>query len=119
MPHDLLFLLHVLCWSHRVEPAFAQAVAHVESSDRHHEFRYGPMGKGTYAGPMGLHRAYCREKFGVDPVAPEVNIAIGVRALRGRDKVQVLRRYNTEYNRAYERSVMKAYRKYQKEEKAT
>ena len=106
----LLLWLHTCCAAYGVEPAFALAVAQVESGCPGQEIRLGPLGKkGVYAGPFGLHRAYCREHFGVDPVDPEVNIAIGVRALRGPDKRSILRRYNTEWNRAYEQAVMTRY----------
>ncbi len=108
----LLLWLHTCCAAYHVEPAFALAVAQVESGCPGQEIRLGPIGKkGIYAGPFGLHRAYCREHFGVDPVDPEVNIEIGVRALRGPDKHRILRRYNREWNRAYERAVMAKYRR--------
>ena len=94
----LLLWLQICCTAHGVDPAFALSVAQIESGTRTQEVRLGPIGKGL-AGPFGLHRAYCREHFGVDPVVPEVNIAIGVRALRGKDKVQVLKRFNPEWRK--------------------
>jgi len=96
-----------------VEPEFALAVAHVESGCAGQEFRLGPLGKkGKYAGPFGLDRAYCRERFGLDPVDPETNIRIGVRALRGRDPRAVLQRYNAKFNERYWRAVQQAKRRY-------
>ena len=108
----LLLWLHTCFAAYHVEPAFALAVAQVESGCPGQQIRIGPLGKkGVYAGPFVLHRAYCREHFGVDPVDPAVNIKIGVRALRGPDKHRILRRYNREWNRAYERAVMTRYRR--------
>ncbi|MCL4501163.1 MAG: hypothetical protein M1438_04825 [Deltaproteobacteria bacterium] len=99
-----------------VEPEFALAVAHVESGTATQEFRLGPLGKkGIYAGPFGLHRAYCREHFGLDPLAPETNIMIGVKALRGRDQRRVLQRYNRSFNESYYRAVQRAQRHYRRE----
>lgn len=108
----LLLWLHICCAAYGVEPSFALAVAQMESGCPGLEIRLGALGKkGVYAGPFGLHRAYCREHFGVDPIDPIVNIQIGVRALRGPDKLRILRRYNQESNRAYERAVMAKYRR--------
>lgn len=111
----LLAWMTTCCRENQVEPEFAHAVMRVESGNKHHQIRWGRLGHSKYAGPFGLHIAYVREKFGVDATDPWVNVAVGVRALRNTrteaQKLRVLRRYNTESNRAYEHAVMKTYRK--------
>ena len=110
-------LIRVYASFYGVEPEFALAVAHVESGTAAQEFRVGPLGKkGTYAGPFGLHRAYCRERFGIDPLDPETNVAIGVRALRGADQRRVLQRYNRSFGEAYWRAVLAARAHYRRQE---
>lgn len=95
-----------------MQPAFALAVAHVESRTAELEFRYGPMGRrGTYLGPFGIHRSF-RKRWPIDNVW--VNVWVGVRALRGRNKRRILRRYNKSYNRAYALAVRRAERRYKK-----
>ena len=59
------------------------------------------MGKGTYYGPMGIHRDFLKKWNIADPMT---NILVGVRALRG-DQARVLRRYNASCNRAYVKAV--------------
>jgi len=90
-----------------VNPHFAMAVATVESRTKNKLFRTGKIGK-TYAGPMGLHIAYVRDKFNLDATDLNTNIYIGVRALRGKDEKRVLRRYNKEFNIAYYKAVQRA-----------
>ena len=95
----LLIWLATCCHHFNVEPPFAQAVFQVESGCPGHQYRLGRLGRSKFAGPAGLHIAYVREKFGVDACDPWDNILIGVRALRGRDKVQVLKRFNPEWRK--------------------
>jgi hypothetical protein len=92
-----------------VEPEFALAVAHVESGCPGQEFRVGPMGKGKYYGPFGIHRDFLR-RWPINE--PEKNIEIGVKALRGRDQRRVLRRYNAAFDEAYWRAVQQARRRW-------
>lgn len=93
-----------------VEPAFALAVARVESGTASQQFRCGPIGKkGRFYGPFGIHRDY-RQRWAID--RPEVNVQVGVRALRGQDKRAVLRRYNKSFNKEYWRAVCKLYHQY-------
>jgi hypothetical protein len=82
-----------------VDPDFAGAVAMVESG-----LKCGPLGKrGRFVGPMGIARCY-KDRF--DIYDWRENVRVGVRALRGKDKLKVLRRYNAASNRAYERAVL-------------
>jgi len=91
-----------------VEPEFALAVATIES-----RLQCGPLGrKGTYCGPMGIHKCF-RAKWDIDN--PFVNIAVGVRALKGRDQRRVLQRYNASFNEAYWRAVQSCRRQYQRD----
>ena len=111
----LLVWMTTCCRENQVEPEFARAVMQVESGNKHHQIRWGRLGRSKYAGPFGLHIAYVREKFGVDATDPWVNVAVGVRALRNTQttaqKERRLRRYNTEFNPAYWRAVMRTYKK--------
>lgn len=94
--------------THGVEPEFALAVATVES-----RLQCGPLGsKGTYYGPMGIHKCF-RAKW--DIANPFVNIAVGVKALKGRDQRRVLQRYNASFNEAYFRAVQSCRRQYQRD----
>ena len=110
MTPALFFWLWCCCQSYGVEPEFALAVAHVESGTRTQEYRVGRLGHSRYYGPMGIDRDFLR-KWRIDD--PYENIRRGVPALRGRDKLPVLRRYNRESNRAYERAVMAKYQELQ------
>lgn len=96
---------------YKVEPAFAMAVAHIESRKGNQEFRSGCMGR-TYYGPFGIHRCYLA-KWPIDQL--ETNIQAGIRALRGSDLRRILKRYNAEFTESYWRAVMKARAKYRKE----
>jgi hypothetical protein len=106
----LLAWMRVCSLHYGVEPEFALAVARVESGvPGGPALRCGPLGRsGKYYGPFGLHRDFLR-RWPIDN--PFVNVEIGVKALRGQDKLRVLRRYNpTRLNRAYEQAVMRLYR---------
>jgi hypothetical protein len=80
-----------------VEPEFAYAVARVESGvPGGPALRCGPLGRaGKYYGPFGIHRDFKR-RWAIDD--PFVNVAVGVKALRGADKRRVLKRYNIAFN---------------------
>lgn len=91
---------------HGVDPAFAQAVAIVESRPvgGDMEMRVGPLGKsGRFIGPMGLNRCFARD---ANIYNPFINVLIGVAALRGQEK-KALRRYNASYTPAYYHEVMR------------
>jgi len=102
MTPALIFWLFTCCTQHGVEPDFALAAFQVESQGQ-----CGPLGKGTVYGPAGIHKSFLKKWNIADPY---VNVEVGVKALRGRDKLRVLRRYNTASNRAYEAAVMSKYR---------
>lgn len=100
-----------------IAPAFAIAVAHVESRKGYQEFRVGQMGRSAYYGPMGINKCF-RQQWRVD--LPETNIAVGCYALRGVGNSVVklkrrLMRYNTSFDLGYWKAVMKAVRKYRAE----
>lgn len=100
---------------YNVEPAFAMAVAHIESAKNGKEFRVGRMGR-TYYGPMGIHRCFLN-KWAIDNA--EVNIEVGVRALsgvgydEGRQRNR-LKRYNSVCDEGYLRAITQAKTKYRK-----
>lgn len=95
-----------------VDPCFALAVAAVESRPARFEhvlqIRCGPLGrKQEVFGPMGINRAFLDKWNIADPL---VNIQVGVRALQGKNRRQVLRRYNKGCSEAYVQAVETAYR---------
>lgn len=103
----LLLWLQICCAAYGVEPEFALAVATLESRLQ------VDLETPKYVGLFCLHKGYVREHFGLTPQQakePLVNIAIGVRALRGRDKDKVLRRFNPEDRGPYRRKVLRYYR---------
>lgn len=112
----LLAWMKACALTYGVEPEFAYAVARVESGGQGvTEIRCGPLGRsGTYYGPFGIHRDF-RRRWPVDD--PFVNVEVGVKALRGRDKRRVLQRYNASFNEAYYRAVMAIYRQAKREGK--
>lgn len=106
----LLAWMRACALTYGVEPEFAYAVARVESGvPGGPALRFGPLGRaGKYYGPFGIHRDF-RKKWPIDH--PLVNVAVGVRALRGQDKRRVLQRYNTNFDESYFRAVMAVYRR--------
>jgi hypothetical protein len=112
----LLAWLKACALIYGVEPEFAWAVARVESGGPGvDEIRCGPLGRtGKYYGPFGIHREF-RRRWPIDN--PYVNVEVGVKALRGRDKRQVLKRYNASFDEAYYRAVMAIYRQAKREGK--
>lgn len=86
-----------------VDPNFALAVAEAESSCKGRRFRFGKLGKGTYYGPFGIHRAFLK-KWNIDD--PYVNTEVGIRALaRHRDQQVALKKYNVAFNESYWRRI--------------
>lgn len=112
----LLAWMKACALTYGVEPEFAWAVARVESgAPGGSAIRCGPLGRsGKYYGPFGIHRDF-RRRWPIDD--PYVNVAVGVKALRGPDKRRVLRRYNAAFNEAYYRAVMAVYRQAKREGK--
>ena len=98
----LLLWLHICCGAYGVDPVFAEAVMRVESGTKTQAVRLGRLGKSPYYGPFGIHRDFLK-KWPIDD--PLVNVLVGVKALRGRDKLKVLRRYNSQAEQAYFRAV--------------
>ena len=95
-----------------VDPAFALAVAHVESRTAHQEFRVGLIG-GRYYAPYAIHKDFMRLRgWPVDTL--QGNIEAGVRALRGSSHRAVLRRYNREFTEDYYRAVELAAKEYRR-----
>lgn len=95
-----------------VDPYFAAAVAWVECAG----WKAGPLGKGPngrkYIGPMGINRCFAARWDIYDPL---VNLEVGIRALRGRDRKAVLRRYNHAASQAYIGAVLGLCRQFHKE----
>lgn len=109
----LLAWMQACSVTYGVEPEFAWAVARVESGTKTETLRCGPMGKsGRYYGPFGIERSFLR-RWPIDD--PFVNVAVGVKALRGADKRRVLKRYNAAFDEVYYRAVMGLYRQAKQE----
>ena len=104
----LLLWLQLCAAAYDVEWEFAYAVIMHESGGR------ADLETAKYVGLFCLHKGYVREKFGLTAAQakdPVVNIAIGVRALQGRDKQKILRRFNPSPGQeAYRRGVLRYYR---------
>jgi hypothetical protein len=107
----LLAWLTACAQVHGVDPAFAQAVMITESrpaGGADLEFRVGRLGKSRYFGPFGIEKSFLKKW---DIANPFVNVEVGVKALRGKDQTQVLRRYNPTATLAYIREVRRLTRK--------
>jgi hypothetical protein len=100
----MLLWLRAVSIIYGVEPELALAVARIESGCKASDYRLGPMGCGTYYGPMGIFYEFIK-RWPIDD--PYINILVGVKALRGQgDPVRVLRRYNTTATQAYLKAVL-------------
>jgi hypothetical protein len=109
----LLAWMKACCLNYGVEPEFALAVARVESGTKTEMLRFGPLGReGRFYGPFCIERSFLR-RWPIDN--PFVNIEVGVKALRGRDKRRVLQRFNASFDEPYFRAVMAARRKFRSE----
>lgn len=99
-------------WSgvYGIDPAFALAVAHVESRTAHQEFRVGLLCHKWY-GPFNIEKGFKKRWPDIDTI--QGNCRAGVRALRGSNPRRVLQRYNAAFNEGYYRAIMAARRKYQ------
>jgi len=98
----MILWLKAVAITYGIQPEFALAVARIESGTKTQEYRIGPMGKGTYYGPLGIHKDFLK-KWPINN--PYMNILIGVKALQGKDQVRVLRRYNKTCDQAYLKAV--------------
>lgn len=109
--------LSIIFWSafwsaqYGVDLPFALSVAHVESRAPGHEFRIGLLG-GRWYGPYNIDAGFKFRWPDIDTIRG--NARAGVRALRGRDKRQILRNYNRAFTQAYYQAVMRAERRYRK-----
>lgn len=110
---ELLLILWINFYSiqYGVDPHFSHAVAIVECGPP--GIRSGPLNKkGTYIGPFGIHKDF-RKKWDIDD--PRENCRRGILALRGKDKIKVLRRYNPIADQKYIKAVMSKYRELQRQ----
>lgn len=111
----LLAWMQICAQEHGVDPYFARAVAIVESRPAGGglAMRCGPLGKqGKYYGPFGISRIFLKRWNIADPY---VNVWVGVRALRGRNRLKILRRYNASFNQAYYREICRTERQLKQE----
>jgi len=101
----ILALITVIALDQGVDPEFARNVAKVESScpKTGAQVRIGRLGKSKFYGPMGIHKDF-KKKWDIEN--PVCNIVIGVKALRGRNKRKILKRYNPKADAAYFMAVL-------------
>ena len=103
MPPDWLSFVKVTAEKYGVEPAFALAVAEVESSGKGKRFRFGKMGRSKYYGPFGVHQCFM-SKWDISD--PYINTEVGIKALsRYKDSRRALKKYNTAFNETYFRRI--------------
>ena len=110
----LLAWMQVCSAHYGIEPEFVYAVARIESGvPGGPRIRIGPLGrKRKYYGPMGINRCFLA-RWPVDNCY--VNVMVGARALRGRDKRRILKRYNASFDEAYYQAIMACYRQAKRE----
>ena len=114
MPKKLWWMCLVAAEVTGCDPLLLAAVMRFES-----DFRCGPIGYGTYAGPMGIRIDAFRKKYPIHDVFG--NILTGARRLaQFTDNMNALRGYNKDRSPkfgGYCRSVLRAIREMQDEPK--
>lgn len=100
---------------YKVSPEVLLAVAKIEGQDlKDGLIRVGPIGRGTYYGPMGIHRCFGKPPYNWDIDDYRVNIECAARVLRG-DLRKRLRKYNKSFNGSYLRAILSMIQKYKDE----
>jgi hypothetical protein len=98
-----------------VKPEVILAVAKIEGQDlKDGLIRLGPIGKGTYYGPMGIFRGFKVAPYYWNIDDPFVNVEVGARALRG-NLNRKLRRYNEKFTKRYYNEIVSLSKKYERE----
>ena len=100
---------------HNVKPEVLLAVAKIEGQDlRDGLIRVGPIGGGTYSGPMGIKYIFKRPPYNWDIDDYRVNIDRAARVLGG-DIRKRLKKYNASWNRRYQNAIICMIKKYEDE----
>jgi hypothetical protein len=99
------------CTHYGVDLPFALAVAATESGVPGQEFRVNLLA-GKWFGPYNIHKDFLLRWPDIDTISG--NCRAGVRALRGRDKRRILKRYNPEMTPEYYQAVMRAEKRYRR-----
>jgi hypothetical protein len=100
---------------HNVKPEVLLAVAKIEGQDlRDGLIRVGPMGYGTYSGPMGIKYIFGRPPYNWDIDDYRVNIDRAARVLGG-DIRKRLKKYNASFNGRYLNAILCMINKYEEE----
>ena len=95
---------------YNVDPYFLEAVAIVETRGRGFKNRLiygiGPIGRGKFVAPMGIHNCFAKNKYGLNIYDPYDNIELGASSLRGvgydvAAQKRRLMRYNKTFNMGY------------------
>ena len=100
-----------------MDPYLCVALAETESSLGRNRVRFGPMGRGTYYGPFGIHKCFLSKW---DIADWKVNTEVGISSLAKHIRKQgslvgALKKYNTEYQPAYYQRIKSLKNKYKKE----
>lgn len=97
--------LSFCCTVHQVDYPFAAAVMQIESGiPGALPFRLGHIGE-RYWGPFCIDDDYRRGKWCWPVDDWRVNVWYGVQALKGKDHLHILHRYNPKATRAYLKAV--------------
>jgi hypothetical protein len=91
---------------HNVKPEVLLAVGKIEGQDlRDGLIRVGPMGYGTYSGPMGIKNIFGRPPYNWDINDYRINIDRAARVLCGNLNKR-LRKYNASFNGRYLSAIL-------------
>jgi hypothetical protein len=106
---DILVKWMDLCNLHfRLMNKVVHAVGVIESRRKDGlEIRTGPLGHGTYYGPMGIKYIFMGKNHMGDISNPFINVYVGARALARRDNLKAsLQKYNASFNYAYYHAIL-------------
>ena len=100
---------------YNVKPEVLLAVGKIEGQDlRDGLIRVGPMGGGTYSGPMGVKYIFKRAPYNWDIDDYRINIDRAARVLCG-DICKRLRKYNASWNGRYQNDILALIKQYERE----
>jgi hypothetical protein len=100
---------------HNVKPEVLLAVGKIEGQDlRDGLIRVGPIGGGTYSGPMGVKYIFKRKPYNWDIDDYRVNIDRAARVLGG-DIRKRLKKYNASWNGRYQNGILALIKQYERD----
>ena len=100
---------------HKVKPEVLLAVGKIEGQDlRDGLIRVGPMGQGTFSGPMGIKNIFKWRPYNWDIDDYRINIDRAARVLCG-DLILRLRKYNASFTSRYSNAIFSMIAQYEAE----